>query len=135
MANCKRCDVKLSFINVGDHCYDCGAIVAREVLEASSVAETQAADQEWIENEKRRAEKIAQNNIKTTPAATTFTTIAWLFVGLGLICTVTSALLFAEEGQAFLAAIVFISGCFGAVLLGLLAEISSNLAKLVNNSR
>jgi uncharacterized protein YbjQ (UPF0145 family) len=66
MANCKRCDVKLSFINVGDHCYDCGAIVAREVLEASSVAETQAADQEWIENEKRRAEKIAQNNIKTT---------------------------------------------------------------------
>ena len=73
--------------------------------------------------------------VTATPAATTFTTIAWLFVGLGLICTVTSALLFAEEGQAFLAAIVFISGCFGAVLLGLLAEISSNLAKLVNNSR
>jgi uncharacterized membrane protein len=73
--------------------------------------------------------------ITATPAATAFTLIAWVVVGLALICTVIAALVLASDDQGFRAVILLISGCFGAVLLGLLAEISANLAKLVNKSR
>ena len=81
--------------------------------------------------------KIATQSVSVTaePAATTYTSIAWFIVGLTLICTVITALVLASDDQGFLAPYLFISGCFGAVLFGLLAEISSNLAKLVNKSR
>ena len=71
----------------------------------------------------------------TTPAATAFTSLAWVIVALTFICTLIATFATAADGDAFLAMIMFISGCFSAVLLGLLTEISANIAKLVNNSR
>ena len=67
--------------------------------------------------------------------ATAFTSLAWVIVALTFICTLIATFVTAADGDAFLAMIMFISGCFGAVLLGLLTEISANIAKLVNNSR
>ena len=71
----------------------------------------------------------------STPAATAFTSLAWIIVALTFICTLIATFATAADGDAFLAMIMFISGCFSAVLLGLLTEISANIAKLVNSSR
>ena len=115
MAVCKDCGIRIGYMNsIGDKCSKCYYIV---------------------EDEKKIDEANQSISITAEPAATTYTSIAWFIVGLGFICTIIAALLFALDDQIFLAVIVFISGCFGAVFLGLLAEISSNLAKLVNKSR
>ena len=71
----------------------------------------------------------------STSAATAFTSLAWAIVALTFICTLIATFVTAADGDAFLAMIMFIGGCFSAVLLGLLTEISTNIAKLVNNSR
>ena len=71
----------------------------------------------------------------STPAATAFTSLAWVIVGLSFICTLIATFVTFADGKSFLAIIVFVSGCFSAVFLGLLAEISANVARLVNKSR
>jgi hypothetical protein len=71
----------------------------------------------------------------STTAATAFTSLAWVIVALTFICTLIATFVIAADGDTFLAMMMFIGGCFSAVLLGLLTEISANIAKLVNNSR
>ena len=65
MANCRRCDVKLSFINAGDHCYDCGAIIARETLLESKKAEGIAIEKERMENDKLRIASGLEEDAKS----------------------------------------------------------------------
>ena len=65
-------------------------------------------------------------------ASTTFTSIAWGIVFLSLMIASLIALAFARDGEFGTAIIIASSGFFGAVFLGLLAEISSNVARLVN---
>jgi hypothetical protein len=71
----------------------------------------------------------------STSAATAFTSLAWVIVALTFICTLIATFATASEVDPVSAIMVFIGGCFSAVLLGLLTEISTNIAKLVNNSR
>ena len=59
----------------------------------------------------------------------------WNHLSLTCICTLIATIATAADGGTFLAMIMFISGCFSPVLLGLLIEISANIAKLDNNSR
>ncbi|WP_044043415.1 hypothetical protein [Octadecabacter antarcticus] len=124
MANCKRCDVKLGFLNAGDHCYVCGATIARETLVESNRAEGLA-----VEMEEANASN-ANNEAKCI-----YTRIAYVFTAVSFIVICVIALVFFSEGQTILGVSVIISGSFAIVLLGLLAEISSNVAKLVKNSR
>ena len=102
----------------------------------------------WPNGHPKQTEQASENHrtsadeaavIPTTPssetsAATAFTPIAWVVVGLSLICSAIAALALAADGQGFMAIIVFVSGCFSAVLLGLWVEISANIARLVNKS-
>jgi hypothetical protein len=71
----------------------------------------------------------------STSAATAFTSLAWIIVALTFVCTLIAIFVTAADGDPVSAIMVFIGGCFSAVLLGLLTEISTNIAKLVNNSR
>ena len=71
----------------------------------------------------------------STSAATAFTSLAWVIVTLTFVCTLIATFVTAVDGDPVSAMMMFIGGCFSAVLLGLLTEISTNIAKLVNNSR
>ena len=71
----------------------------------------------------------------STSAATAFTSLAWIIVALTFVCTLIATFVTAADGDPVSAIMVFIGGCFSAVLLGLLTEIFTNIAKLDNNSR
>jgi len=129
MAKCVECGRRLSFWERSefDACLEC----------ADQTSNQRAERNEAIENHRTFADEAAV--IPTTPsnetlAAASFTSIAFVIVALSLICSAIAALALAADGKSFLAIIVFVSGCFSAVLLGLLAEISANIARLVNKS-
>ena len=74
-----------------------------------------------------------QSAFKGTKATTNFTSIAWVIVVLTLVSTPFAGLLFYEvSGEVGTAIIMSLIGFIGAIFLGLLAEISSNIARLVN---
>ena len=132
MAECIVCSGKLSFFN-GDNYDRCNTCAKKNKWPNGHPKQTEQA----LENHRTSSDEAAV--IPTTPssetsAATAFTPIAWVVVGLSLICSAIAALVLAADGQGFMAIIVFVSGCFSAVLLGLLAEISANIARLVNKS-
>ena len=121
MAECKECGKSIkAWEALGGACEDCYSYLQNNgrLKQKESV----------IEREEQTV------SINKTLAATAFTSIAWVVVGLSLICSAIAALVLAADGQGFMAIIVFVSGCFSAVLLGLLAEISANIARLVNKS-
>ncbi len=121
MAECKECGKSIkAWEALGGACEDCYSYLQNNgrLKQKESV----------IEREEQTV------FINKTLAATAFTSIAWVVVGLSLICSAIAALVLAADGQGFMAIIVFVSGCFSAVLLGLLAEISANIARLVNKS-
>ena len=118
MAECKDCGKKIGFMNTYDgKCIDCYSHQEGE--------------------DKTPAQRLLSPTESTgsIPAATAFTSLAWIIVALTFICTLIVTFATASGGDTFLAMVMFISGCFSAVLLGLLTEISANIAKLVNNSR
>ena len=132
MGVCSVCSGNLSWLS-GDEHRRCAGCVEGNNWPIGHPKQTDQA----LENHRTSADEAAV--IPTTPssetsAATAFTSIAWIVVGLSLICSAIAALALAADGQGFMAIIVFVSGCFSAVLLGLLAEISANIARLVNKS-
>ena len=132
MGVCSVCSGNLSWYNGDVHrrCTDC---VNRNKWPNGHPKQTEQA----LENHRTSSDEAAvmpTTPSSETPAATAFTSIAWVVVGLSLICSTIAALALAADGQGFMAIIVLLSGCFSAVLLGLLAEISANIARLVNKS-
>mgnify|MGYP000167768806 CR=1 FL=1 len=138
MAECKECG-KRNPNPFGDICPDClidsklgrtktGVSVDGHLQNPKSDLSAKSAN---IENSRgsESTSSLAQ------PASTTFTSLARMTVFISLIASVILGLLLLNDDQGLLAIIVVVSGCFGAVLLGLLAEISTNIARLVNNSR
>ena len=130
MAECTGCGKKIRwFVDGGsDICTPCRN--ANFALKQSKKA--QASERQVSKSNKQSRPTASEGS---TPAATAFTSLAWVIVALTFICTLIATFVTAADGDAFLAMIMFISGCFSAVLLGLLTEISANIAKLVNNSR
>ena len=129
MAECIECGTQMGF-GIKGYCGTCH--VAR--LNTSKDAPMSVSSLETpITSKNKPSSQTASEG--STPAATAFTSLAWVIVALTFICTLIATFVTAADGDAFLAMIMFISGCFSAVLLGLLTEISANIAKLVNNSR
>ena len=130
MAVCTGCGGKISwFLDGGsDICQSCHK--ANFTLKQPEKA--QASERQVSKSNKPSSQTASEGS---TPAATAFTSLAWVIVALTFICTLIATFVTAADGDAFLAMIMFISGCFSAVLLGLLTEISANIAKLVNSSR
>ena len=124
MAECKECGKKFGFLDAG-----VGGICSQCKLN-SWVAPDEASQQR---QRLRSSGPTAKQG--STSAATAFTSLAWVIVGLSFICTLIATFVTFADGKSFLAIIVFVSGCFSAVFLGLLAEISANVARLVNKSR
>ena len=128
MAECKECGRTLVPWEVkrgGGACGGCHSLVEQR-------EKAQSSERQVSKSNKPSGQTASEGS---TPAATAFTSLAWIIVALTFICTLIATFATAADGDAFLAMIMFISGCFSAVLLGLLTEISANIAKLVNNSR
>ena len=118
MAACIDCGKKIGFMNSYDgKCIDC---YSHQEGENKTPAQ-------------RLTSPTASDG--STSAATAFTSLAWAIVALTFICTLIATFVTAADEDPVSAIMVFIGGCFSAVLLGLLTEISTNIAKLVNNSR
>ena len=130
MVECIECGAQMGF-GVKGYCGICH--VAR--LNTSKDAPMSVSSLETPITSKSNKPSRQTASEGSTLAATAFTSLAWVIVALTFICTLIATFVTAENGDAFLAMIMFISGCFSAVLLGLLTEISANIAKLVNNSR
>ena len=125
-------------------CVDCGRpLVPWEVKRGGGACggchslvkqreKAQASEKQDAKSNKSSSHTVLEGS--TTPA-TAFTSLAWVIVALTFICTLIATFAIAADGDTFLAMMMFIGGCFSAVLLGLLTEISANIAKLVNNSR
>ena len=133
MSKCGVCSRNLNWFSFRDEHFRCAGCVEGNKWPIGHPKQTEQAS----ENHRTSADEAAV--IPTSPsnetlAATAFTSIAWVIVGLSLIFSAIAALALAADGQGFTAIIVFVSGCFSAVLLGLLAEISANIARLVNKS-
>ena len=126
MAECTGCGKTLKSWQsaLGGTCDNCQSKIAKQVKVSDDARD--------LESNKPSSQTASEGS---TPAATAFTSLAWIIVALTFICTLIVTFATAADGDAFLAMIMFISGCFSAVLLGLLTEISANIAKLVNNSR
>lgn len=130
MATCIVCSDKLSFFN-GDAYGRCNSFMKKDVWPDGHPHNHENNPSTNTENSQGRESTFST----TYPASTTFTSLAWLTVFISLLASVILGLLFLNDDQGLLAIIVVVSGCFSAVLLGLLAEISTNIARLVNNSR
>ena len=125
MAECIKCGRKVGWVDwPQDTCSSCRS--------AGGANESQPSEKQDAKNNKSSRPTASKGS---TPAATAFTSLTWVIVALTFICSLVATLVTAANGDAFSAMIIFISGSFSAVLLGLLAEISANIAKLVNNSR
>ena len=123
MAECIECGLKVSWVDYPqDICTSC-----RRAANESQPSEKYDAKSSILS-------RLAALK-GSTPAATAFTSLAWIIVALTFICTLIATFVTAAGGDAFSAMMMFIGGCFSVVLLGLLSEISTNIAKLVNNSR
>ena len=131
MAECIECGKKIAFMKTYDAGYRGGKCVDCYVL-VKQPEKVQASERQVSKSNKPSSQTASEGS---TPAATAFTSLAWVIVALTFICTLIATFVTVADGDAFLAMIMFISGCFSAVLLGLLTEISANIAKLVNNSR
>ena len=128
----------MSFLQAwnGDPCTNCAKANSRRAGHPNRI-ETKSATVKLAapttpENIKSSSQPASEGS--TTPA-TAFTSLAWVIVALTFICTLIATFAIAADGDTFLAMMMFIGGCFSAVLLGLLTEISANIAKLVNSSR
>jgi hypothetical protein len=130
MAKCIVCSEKLSFFN-GDAYGRCKSCMKKDVWPEGHPQNHENNPSSNTENSQGRQSTTSI----THPASTTFASLAWVTVFISLIASIILGLLLLNDDQGLLAIIVFVSGCFGAVLLGLLAEISTNIARLVNNSR
>ena len=132
MGVCSVCSGNLSWLSGDEHrrCTDC---VNLNKWPIGRPKQTEQASENHLSSSDEAA-IIPTTPSSETLAATAFTSIAWVVVGLSLICSAIAAVALAADGQGFMAIIVFVSGCFSAVLLGLLAEISANIARLVNKS-
>ena len=130
MAKCIECGAQMGF-GVKRYCRTC--YVAR--LNTSKEVPMSVSSLETPITSKSNNPSCPTASEGSTPAGTAFTSLAWIVVAQTFICTLIATFVTAADGDAFLAMIIFISGCFSAVLLGLLTEISANIAKLVNNSR
>ena len=130
MAECIECGAQMGF-GIKGYCGICH--VAK--LNTSKDAPMSVSSLETPNTSKSNKQSRPTASGGSTPAATDFTSLAWVIVALTFICTLIATFVTAADGDAFLAMIMFISGCFSSVLLGLLIEISANIAKLDNNSR
>ena len=123
MAECIECGLKVSWVDYPqDICTSC----------RRAANESQPSEKYDAKSNKLSSHTVSKSS---TSAATAFTSLAWVIVALTFICTLIATFATASEVDPVSAIMVFIGGCFSAVLLGLLTEISTNIAKLVNNSR
>ena len=132
MAECIDCGKALNYLNEKPD-GRCGTCHVAWLSPSKDVPISVSSLETPITSKNKPSSQTASEG--STPAATAFTSLAWIVVALTFICTLIATFATAADGDAFLAMIMFISGCFSAVLLGLLTEISANIAKLVNNSR
>jgi hypothetical protein len=133
MAVCIDCGKELNYLNEKPDgrcgtCHVAWLSPSKDVPMSVSSVKTPTTP----ENIKSFSHTVSEGS--TTPA-TAFTSLAWVIVALIFICTLIATFATASEVHPVSAIMVFIGGCFSAVLLGLLTEISTNIAKLVNNSR
>ena len=133
MAECIDCGKELNYLNDNHNgrcgtCYVAWLSPAKAVPMSVSSVETPTTP----ENIKSYNHTVSESS---TSAATAFSSLAWVIVALTFVCTLIATFVTAADGDPVSAIMVFIGGCFSAVLLGLLTEISTNIAKLVNNSR
>ena len=115
MAKCARCGESLGF-TTSNYCNSCKS--DNETGSNSALAPT---------GEVPESASLIRNQ-----AQNIFTNITYIIIVMTLIATGILTFMLASNNQPMLAAVTFMTGCFGAVLLGLLAEISANIIKLVN---
>ena len=130
MTECIVCSEKLSFFN-GDAYGRCKSCMKKDVWPDGHPQNHENKPSSDTENSQGGQSRTSI----TDPASTTFASLAWVTVFISLIASIILGLLLLNDDQGLLAIIVGVSGCVSAVLLGLLAEISTNIARLVNNSR
>lgn len=122
MAECIECGLKVSWVDYPQGiCTSC----------RRAANESQPSEKYDAKSNELSSHTVSESS---TSAATAFTSLAWVIVTLTFFCTLIATFVTAVDGDAFSAMMMFIGGCFSVVLLGLLSEISTNIAKLVNNS-
>jgi hypothetical protein len=128
MAVCIDCGKELNYLNEKPD-GRCGACHVAWLSSSKDVPMSVSSVKTSItpENIKSFSHTVSEGS---TTAATAFTSLAWVIVALTFICTLIATFAIAADGDTFLAMMMFIGGCFSAVLLGLLTEIKRQVRSI-----
>ena len=135
MAICADCGKKMGFFenmtSVSQRCEKCYFQNNKETYEKES-SDTILSQASETVAKKTDTPALVLNGPKQ--ANSFVSSLAFFLAGIICIVAIVSALVLVADGQSTLAILTFIGGLVGSVTLALFAEISANLAKLVNNN-
>ena len=137
---CKVCGKDLGYhdrltAKRNGNCLICSGIEDDVDASRPSIRAEASANQLGSNSSLVRPKKVPEStSLSSNQADNVFTKLTYLIVVMTLVATGVLTFMLASNDQPMLAAVTFMTGCFGAVSLGLLAEISANVIRLVNKS-